>query len=65
MKTNKRLMVALGTFMVGGFIYCVIELLYRGYTDVSMYILAGFCAVIMGGLNDMFSFDMQFRFRFL
>lgn len=57
---NKRLMIALGTFMIGGFIYCVIELLFRGYTDISMYILAGFCAVIMSGINDLFSFDMQF-----
>lgn len=60
MKTYKRLMVTLGTFMVGGFIYCIIELLYRGYTDFSMYVLAGFCAIIMGGLNNLFSFDMSF-----
>lgn len=60
MKLNKRIMMALGTFMIGGFIYCLIELIYRGYTDISMYILAGFCSVIMAGLNDLFSFDMQF-----
>lgn len=53
-------MMTLGTFMIGGFIYCLIELIYRGYTDISMYILAGFCSVIMAGLNDLFSFDMQF-----
>lgn len=51
--------------MVGGFIYCIIELLYRGYTDISMYILAGFCAVIMGGLNNLFSFNMPFGWQVL
>jgi len=65
MKNYKRLMVTLGTFMVGGFIYCIIELLYRGYTDISMYILAGFCAVIMGGLNNLFSFNMPFGWQVL
>ena len=64
-RMNKRLMIALGTFMIGGFIYCVIELLYRGYTDISMYVLAGFCSIIMAGLNNIFSFNMPFWLQVL
>ena len=39
-------------FFAGGAIYCMIELLWRGHTHWTMYILGGICFVIMGLLNE-------------
>lgn len=62
---RKRLNVSVVTFMVGGFIYCFIELLYRGRTHPAMFVLAGFCSLIMAGLNNKFSYDMPFELQVL
>lgn len=39
-------------FMIGGKIYTVIEILWRGFTHWSMFVLGGGCFVIMGLLNE-------------
>ncbi len=39
-------------FLTGGMIYSLIELIWRGYTHWSMFILGGFCFVVMGLLNE-------------
>ena len=59
----KRVVATLMTFLMGGFIYCLIELIYRGRTDISMMILAGCCSLVMAGLNNVFSFDMPFELQ--
>lgn len=41
-------------FLCGGLIYCLIEILFRGRTHWSMYILGGLCFVIIGLLNEYF-----------
>ena len=35
-------------FLVGGFIYGIIEVTYRGYTHPSMFILGGVCLILIG-----------------
>lgn len=57
---KKKFNVAFGTFLTGGFIYCMIELLFRGRTAPSMFILAGCCSLVMSGINNRFSFDVPF-----
>ena len=37
---------------VGGIVYTLIELLYRGYSHISMYILGGLCFVFIGLINE-------------
>lgn len=37
---------------VGGCIYYTLEVLFRGYSHVSMYILGGICLVLIGLLNE-------------
>ena len=32
----------------GGFFYCLVELLFRGYTHVSMFVLGGICFLAIG-----------------
>ena len=39
-------------FLIGGRVYTWIEILWRGYTHWSMFILGGACFVIMGLLNE-------------
>lgn len=41
-------------FLMGGFIYGGIEILFRGYTHPSMFVTGGLCLVWVGGLNSFF-----------
>ena len=41
-------------FMAGGFIYGAIEILYRGHTHPSMFVLGGLSLLWVGGLNSFF-----------
>ena len=43
-------------FNIGGMIYYCLELLWRGYSHFTMYILAGICFLIIGGLNEGFEY---------
>ena len=39
-------------FLIGGQLYTWIEILWRGYTHWTMFLLGGVCFVIMGLLNE-------------
>lgn len=39
-------------FLIGGRVYTWIELLWRGFTHWTMFLLGGMCFVIMGLLNE-------------
>jgi len=39
-------------FLLGGLLYYAIEILYRGYSHPSMYILGGICFICIGSLNE-------------
>ena len=39
-------------FCVGGIVYIVIELLWRGYSHWSMFFLGGLCFLVIGWLNE-------------
>ena len=39
-------------FSIGGIVYVLIELLWRGYTHVSMFLLGGLCFWLIGMLNE-------------
>ena len=39
-------------FAIGGAIYCLLEILWRGYTHWSMFILGGLCFLAVGSLNE-------------
>jgi len=39
-------------FLLGGLLYYTIEILYRGYSHPSMYILGGICFICIGLLNE-------------
>lgn len=39
-------------FFIGGMVYALIEILWRGYTHWTMFLLGGACFVVMGLLNE-------------
>lgn len=41
-------------FCYGGCLYTVVELLFRGNSHWSMFILGGLCFLLIGGLNEIF-----------
>lgn len=47
-----HLLEYLTIFLIGGFVYVCIELLYRGHSHWSMFIVGGLCLLIVGMLND-------------
>lgn len=44
--------------LVGGVIYCIIELLFRGHTHWTMFIVGGLCFIFCGLINKIFPWDM-------
>jgi len=42
----------------GGFIYYCIELLWRGYSHHSMFIVGGICFLLLGGINNFLPWKM-------
>ena len=50
----------------GGFAYCyVVEPLYRGYSHWTMFILGGFCFLILGGINIVFPWELGLVWQML
>lgn len=47
----------LSLFAVMGSIYYMIEIVWRGYSHISMFILAGVCGVCIGLINEVLSMD--------
>lgn len=46
-------------FLIGGMAYILIELLWRGYSHVSMFILGGICFVLIGLINEVLPWNMS------
>lgn len=44
----------LSSFLFGGFLYGLTEILFRGYTHVSMFVLGGICFVCIGQIRRWF-----------
>lgn len=50
-------------FLLGGILYFFIEILYRGYSHWTMCIVGGLCFVLMGLINELFTFDMYIEIQ--
>lgn len=46
--------------ILGGSIYYGIEILYRGYSHLSMILVGGLCFIEIGLINEVLSWDMKF-----
>lgn len=49
-------MIAL--LLIGGAVYFYIEILWRGYSHISMFILGGICFVLLGLINEFLPWEM-------
>lgn len=58
MKLSDYLLRKLILFSLGGIAYLIIELLWRGYSHWSMFVLGGLCFVAIGALNEHFTFEI-------
>ena len=47
-------------FAIGGFIYYLIEIIYRGYSHWTMIILGGVCFIAIGSINEFISWELLF-----
>lgn len=47
----------LALFLIGGTLYYLAEILYRGYSHYSMFILGGACFIVCGLLNEHLNWD--------
>ena len=52
-------------FIVGGFIYAGIEIGMRGFTHWSMFIVGGLCFLIIGLLNEWYTWDIPLLLQML
>lgn len=62
----KRFIGKLGLFLSCGFIYCMIEILFRNWSHWSMFVLAGFLGVFcIDSINNVLSFDCDYIVQIL
>lgn len=61
-KFLKRINQLVAIFLFSGAVYVMIELLYRGFSDWSMFVLAGFLGIVISLVNNniIMSYDSEF-----
>lgn len=52
-------------FIIGGLIYFNIEVFVRGFSHWSMFIVGGLCFIIIGLLNEIYSWNLLFQWQCL
>ena len=45
-------------WLIGGLLYMGIELMWRGYSHWTMFVLGGICFVLLGRINELIPWDM-------
>lgn len=61
---NKQFIPYLLIFLISGFIYVGLELLWRGRTDWTMFLCAGLCGLAMANVNNnLLKFETDFRIQ--
>lgn len=48
-------------FAIGGIIYMIIELLWRGWSHWSMFFLGGLCFVLVGSMNKLINLPLPVK----
>lgn len=52
-------------FVIGGLIYCAMEMAWRGKTHWTMLIVGGLCFLFCGSINELFDMDMPIWIQML
>lgn len=53
-----KLLRPLVLFSIGGLSYILIELMWRGYSHWTMFFVGGICFVLVGYINEWFTFEI-------
>lgn len=53
-----RVIRPLVLFGIGGLLYILCELLFRGHTHWTMFIVGGLCFLCIGGINELIPWEM-------
>lgn len=61
MKKIMSILKFLILFIFGGAVYFLIEILWRGYSHWTMFLLGGLCFVIVGAINNCIPWEMKFE----
>ena len=61
----KKLYKTMYLWAIGGFLYCLFELIFRGHTHWTMFAVGGFCFVMCGLLNEHIGWDMPLPLQML
>jgi uncharacterized membrane protein len=59
LKLNNNMLKYILLFFVGGYSYSGIEVLFRGYSHISMLIAGGICFILIGRLNEIFPYNIS------
>lgn len=59
----RRLIKPSVLFAIGGLLYIIIELLWRGRTHWTMFVVGGLCFVWIGRINEIFTFEMSLMYQ--
>nr|DAL78897.1 MAG TPA: Putative ABC-transporter type IV [Caudoviricetes sp.] len=51
--------------LIGGITYMLIELVWRGYSHISMFILGSICFLLLGGINEFLPWELGFVWQML
>lgn len=64
-KTTGNILKYLILFSLGGIFYLLIEMLWRGYSHWTMFILGGACFVLIGVINEFFTYEIPLFIQML
>lgn len=53
----KQLLKYFSLFIVGGFCYVLMEIIFRGYSHWSMFVLGGMCFILLGLINEVLTWE--------
>lgn len=59
----KRLFKYISIYIFSGALYITIELFFRQRTDITMFLLAGICGLILAGLNNIYTYELDFSIQ--
>lgn len=59
LKMQNNILKYILLFFIGGYAYCLVEILYRGYTHISMLVAGGLSFLVIDILNSAFEFKIS------
>ena len=60
-----RIRKPLALFSAGGTIYVLVEIFWRGHSHYSMFVVGGLCFLLIGAINNYFSWELGFVWQTL